>query len=62
MFGELLSVYRGRMSIVVAYTPDPQVSPALDWGIAEAKLRRTDLIVERHPRRGAHRSAAGRLR
>lgn len=45
MFGELPSVYRGRMSIVVAYTPDPAGQSALDWGIAEAKLRGTDLIV-----------------
>lgn len=33
------------MSIVVAYTPDPAGHAALDWGIAEARLRATNLIA-----------------
>lgn len=33
------------MSIVVAYTPDPAGHAALEWGVAEARLRGSGLIV-----------------
>lgn len=33
------------MTIVVAYTPDAAGHAALEWGIAEARLRATDLVA-----------------